>query len=435
MAPGTTSITDHQRREIDAALGECAAKLERLRTLDPYLLDLSLREPTVGAPVGHTLQNKLEIWQMVRAFGFRDMLIASLDYPLPEHHEVEDDFVQALRESGQSLDGCFAFTTPGETTPRGFEPHPSMVKLRDYGIPNTLHEIYLADLKAHERHALIENLGASIAWLHKHVKGDAGGEPRIYVNIVDMPDAMVQDPEWVVGMVSWMAAQPIAAVSFEDGRGTYFPFQVGAYARILRTLLPAQVKVLLHVHAGNGMENASVVEALLNGADGVWGGMTKEAATIGHASLSELIVNLMRAGNKAVEHRYKLKTMMPLVRAMQTINTEQETPADSPIFGTDAYRMMLSMFEQKKDRPMDVPPEAIGTSYGYRIAPVSSDVPVIQGRVREALGVQDLSEATARRMIELMRLDMRAGKRIRYDDPRHLAELLARAQAKEPVVG
>lgn len=52
------------------------------------------------------------------------------------------------------------------------------------------------------------------------------------------------------------------------------------------------------MHTGAGYENASVVEALLNGAEGAWGGLPKGAAMIGHASIGELIANLVRLGNR-----------------------------------------------------------------------------------------------------------------------------------------
>ncbi len=62
------------------------------------------------------------------------------------------------------------------------------------------------------------------------------------------------------------------------------PFQIGAFIAIARSILPEPLKILVHIHAGGGFENASVIEALLNGADGAWGGLSKRAAIIGHAS-------------------------------------------------------------------------------------------------------------------------------------------------------
>jgi hypothetical protein len=75
---------------------------------------------------------------------------------------------------------------------------------------------------------------------------------------------------------------------------------------------------------------------------------------------------------------------------------------------------------------MDLPPDAIGATYRYRIAPVGSDVPVIRRRVEEALRLC-IDDTVARRMILLMRSDLRASVRIAYDEPAQLRALLQRA--------
>jgi len=100
-------------------------------------------------------------------------------------------------------------------------------------------------------------------------------------------------------ILSLLAGQPIEGVSLEDDRGTYLPLQVGAYVAATRVFLPPPLKILVHVHAGAGFENASVIEALLNGAGWRMGGLPKRAAIIGHASLGELIANLVRRGQCA----------------------------------------------------------------------------------------------------------------------------------------
>ncbi|WVM93995.1 hypothetical protein ULG90_09990 [Halopseudomonas pachastrellae] len=74
----------------------------------------------------------------------------------------------------------------------------------------------------------------------------------------------------------------------------------------------APLKLLVHMHAGVGFENASVLEAVLNGADGAWGGLPKRAAIIGHASLGELIANLVRVGNPHMAQTYQLDQLLPL---------------------------------------------------------------------------------------------------------------------------
>jgi hypothetical protein len=57
---------------------------------------------------------------------------------------------------------------------------------------------------------------------------------------------------------------------------------------------------------------------------------------------------------------------------------------------------------------------------------VGSDVPVIQARVRAALGLI-IQADVAQRMILIMRADLNVGVRLRYDEPALLCELHERA--------
>jgi len=185
----------------------------------------------------------------------------------------------------------------------------------------------------------------------------------------------------------------------------------------------------VHMHAGGGFENASVIEALLNGADGVWGGLPKRAAIIGHASLGELIANLVRVGNPHIPQHYDLQQLLPLATGLQQLDDEAQVPDDLPILGRNAYRLPLSFFRQRPDRFMDLIPEAIGGEYRYRICPVVSDTAVIAGRLAEVLQQEasTFPQAVLERMLFLMRRDLRAGERIAYDEPANLLRLYERA--------
>lgn len=421
-----------------ASLAQADAKLAQLRAINPFLIDLSLRENPVGAPIGQTLADKLAILPRLRAFGFQNILLGTLDYSMPEAPEVDDQFMLYLRDHGISMRGCYAMTAIGRAAADGsFKPDPSQLKLQAYGVPNTLHEIYLSDEgmagEGYDLSALMRSLPASIRWLHDNIPGDAGGAPRIIINIVDGCDAVAQAPERVFAVLDLLARQPIEGVSIEDDRGTYLPFQVGAYVAAVRAFLPPPLKLLVHVHAGAGFENASLIEALLNGADGVWAALPKQAAVIGHASLGELIGNLVRAGNPHMQ-QYGLHYLLPLTNSLQTLDDRQPLPDDVPMFGRNAYRLPLSFFRQKAGRFMDLAPEAIGGSYRYRICPVVSDPAVIAGRLAEVTGEpqEHFPEDLTRRMIVLMRDDLLAGRRIPYDQPDELLRLLARAVSELP---
>jgi hypothetical protein len=418
--------------KASAHLAAAQRKVEQLRAIKPYLIDLSLRENPVGARVGQTLQNKLSILPQIREFGFDNILLGTLDYAIPDEPEVDDDFMAYLRDQQADMNGCFAFTAMGIAQPDGsFTPDPSQLKLRNYGVPNTLHEINLSTAGMagqYDYETLRRSLPASIAWLNDNITGDNGGRPRIIINIVDGCDALTENREEAYSILSLLAEQPIEGISLEDDRGTYIPFQVGAIVAAARCFLPPPLKILVHMHTGGGFENASVIEALLSGADGAWGGLPKRSAIIGHASLGELIANLVRVGNPNMQ-TYRLNQLLPLATNLQVLDEEEPVPDDLPILGYNAYRVPMSIFRQRPDRFMDLPPEAIGGQQRYRVSPVVSDAPAIAGRLAEVTGqpADEFPDTVLQQMIRLMRRDLRAGKRIVYDQPENLLELYARA--------
>ncbi len=428
MALNPATIT-----QIKTLLSGAQDKIEQLRTIEPFFIDLSLRENPVGARVGQTLADKLAILPKIRAFGFDKILLGTLDYSMPDELEVDDDFMMYLRDQQIDTTGCYAFTDIGLVEESGkFTPSPSMLKLRDYAVPNTLHEIYLSKdgmAGQYDLATLLRSLPASIQWLQENVRGDHGGAPRILINVVDGCDALAEDPETACEVFAMLAQQPIEGISIEDDRGTYLPFQVGAFVAAIRCVLPRPLKLLVHMHAGGGFENASVLEALISGADGAWGGLPKRAAIIGHASLGELIANLVRVGNPHMQNTYQLNQLMPLATNLQIMDEEQDVPDDLPILGHNAYRLTLSFFRQRADRFMDLVPEAIGGRYGFRICPVVSDPAVIAGRLSEVTGLPASSfpSAVLEQMVRLMRRDLRAGERIVYDEPAQLMALYQRA--------
>jgi hypothetical protein len=424
--PGRIAMSQH--------LAQAQSQLAVLQSLDPYLLDVSLREPCVSSPIGHILANKQALLALTDGFGLGDKVIATFDYQLPEVPEVEDDFCAYLNSVGYDLGHCFAFTQIGQIVQGVFQPDLSMQKLVTYKLPNTVNEVYLMSGLSWQTpiDELITTVQQSVDWLRQNLVPGSTGSSRIYINIVDLLDAYYAFPEWTCQFLEALAQMAVDAVSFEDGRGTFFPFQVGAVVASLKQLLAPTQKVLFHIHAGNGMENAVVLEALMQGADGYWAGLEKESSTIGHASLGELMANLVRAGNTVIPQRYPVDQLASVVTQMHQINTASELPQDWPVQGSHAYCEMLSSFAQVPGRFMDLPPQTLGQPYGHRIAPVVSDPPVIQARVLEALG-QTIDVSTAQSMIILMRDDLRAGHRIPYDDPDQLTLLLKRAQAPQAV--
>jgi hypothetical protein len=81
---------------------------------------------------------------------------------------------------------------------------------------------------------------------------------------------------------------------------------------------------------------------------------------------------------------------------------------------------------------MDLVPEAIGGTSGFRVAPVGSNEPILAGRLAEVLGAPSKPSPpeVLTQMVVLMRREVRAGKQIVYDDPKELVQLYVRAGGK-----
>lgn len=428
---GMPIARDQREQVARAAMDEAARKLRRLQEVEPYFIDLSLRENPFGASIGQTLEEKLAILPKLRAFGFQNILLGTLDYSMPDEPEVDDDFMKAVRDQGLPRDGGFAFTDIGRIVGDAFQPSQSQQKMLAYDVPNTLHEIYLSRegmaSEGYDWQTLVNTIPASVEWILQNVKGDGGGTPRVIINVVDGCDAFMEDWEKACEAIAFLAQLPIAGVSLEDDRGTYMPFQVGAFVEMARTYLPPPKVLLVHVHSGAGFENASVLEALLRGADGVWGGLPKRAAIIGHASLGELMANLVRAGNTSLADTYAIDRLLPFATELQELDDPAAVPDDLPILGHNAYRLTLDFFRQLPTRAMDLPPERIGGSYKFRVAPLAADRTILGGRLLE-LGVPGPQDpAILDQMVRLMRRDLRAGKQIVYDEPDNLKDLYRRA--------
>ena len=145
---------------------EADLKLHKLRSLHPFLIDVSLRETSVGHHIGQTLKEKLEILPKIREFGLQNIVLGALNYSIPDELSVDDDFMLHLRDHGHDLKGCFAFTSLGIQSADGnFQPDPSQIKIKSYRIPHTIHEIFLCseNRKAlYDRETLLRSLPASI---------------------------------------------------------------------------------------------------------------------------------------------------------------------------------------------------------------------------------------------------------------------------------
>ena len=429
----TTRITNGDRDVIAASQTRLATKFARLRDIVPHIIDLSCREGSLPADYGHTLDDKKELLKLAKQFGFTDIAVSSFF----NFVNIDEVFARYLKQSGDSMDGYFSNVMVAKTEDgQPLAPSYGMQRIAEIGIPNVL---MLMEI----RPKTIATDGRTYADVFRDIVQSVGHlrdvalpkrtkrRGRIYARFLDIFDAWDEDPAIVVQALKLLRSLPVDAVIFEDVRGTHFPFQTAELVKLIRRYTPEDRVVLVHPHSGNGMEDATVIEAILAGADGVWAGFTPHAAQGAHGSSLMLLSNLARAGNPHIEKIYRFKRLADIADRMANIHMGEAIHKDHPVIGERAYRYIDDGFIQG-DAPCDLDPARIGRKAGYRVTPAHSSPWAISNRLRQLGYPKRLyGDKTFVREIRILMAEANiAGQRIEFDQADEMSKLVDAAQRR-----
>ena len=206
-------VTNSDRRAAAETKARIEEKMRRLREVAPSVLDLSVREPTLPAPYGHTLEDKKQLFRLARKFGFQDIAVSTFaDYPT-----VDVQFIRHLREQHADMNGLFSFCSPVQTEEgRPFKPNYGMERIAECSIPNVIFDLEirprtLARLgRSYE--TCLRDIEMSIAYMRQSLPEETLRRGRIYPNLADLFDAFEEDSEFVVRVLKLLEALPISAV-------------------------------------------------------------------------------------------------------------------------------------------------------------------------------------------------------------------------------
>ena len=409
---------------------ELDAKMSRLREVVPCILDMSFREATLSSRYGHTLADKIELYELAREFGFTDFGLSNFyDFP-----SVTDQFLDWLLENEIPLDQ-FLVTIAVEPTDgsNAVSRSPAVVRTEEAGIPNVILLVEVrpctVELSGRDRQEMLRDIDRYIRHYRAQLPPETERQGRIYIRMADIFDAFDDDPRYVVQVLKLLGASPITGILYEDVRGSRFTFESNALVRLMRRYVPPPRKILAHPHSGNGMEDAATIEAVVAGADGVWSGFTPQAAQGGHGSALMFLTNLVRAGNPHVQRLYQLEKLVEVARRMWQIHDRHDVEPNHPVVGERAYRYVDQYFEQG-DLPCDLAPELVGAKAGYEIMPAWAPTYVIGKRLEE-LGYEPevfRNRALLHRIRALINEAQMDGRHVRFDDPDELAPVVEQAR-------
>jgi len=298
----------------DFQIRRTCPKVRRLTETKPFVLDVSLRETTVGQTRPITPLDRLNILTEVRRCGLTEIAVGDF----ASRSESDESFLQLCKDSNVSFDGFWAFSELCDTwldgqpdfgiVPRG------LAKAAEFGLPGIIIQVDLAEKTGGanwEEVGVKENIGACldhrIAWAREN------GFQRIMVNFRDMPIAMIQAPSRVLRLVHYLATrpEPIFGIMLEEGSGAFLPSEIAAWVDAVRTTMDKcgwiHGHCIIHARKKYGLADSTLLEAIAAGCDGIWAAVCEEGAANGHASSCVALTNLHRLGNPYVCEAYNLE--------------------------------------------------------------------------------------------------------------------------------
>ena len=327
-----------------------AKRHERLKDLDLFILDNSIRESTVGQLRSHTLADKIQIYEQVKECGISDIIVASFTHL----NGVDDDFCQYLVDKKEDLSKLYSFSEVTEGIVDGaYDTNTVPVALRKnkhFGLRNVFFEADLANEKCEwevkfTTHDMCELLLKWIKWIHCNIHKDA----KVLLNIRDLPHAMTVAPTRVLKVVEFLAQLPpelkMFALCFEDPLGEYLPEEMEAWTASLRSTMDqngwSSGLLLAHIHEKWGLQTSSQLNCLCRGANGIWASLCEEGGAMGHACSSVTLMNLVRLGNTKVLQKYNCTKVRNAAKKITQITTGRDPHPKQIVYGEQALDLVF----------------------------------------------------------------------------------------------
>ena len=410
-------------------------KRERLRDLDFFVLDNSIRESTVGQLRSHTIEDKKKIYELVKKCGMHSIIVASFEHMT----SVDDDFCQWLKDQNEDFSKLYSFSEVTEGLRDGAydtETVPiSLQKNKKYGLYNTIFEVDLAnpDCQWGTKFTTNDMCQLILKWM-KWVYDNINKDARILINFRDLPRVMTNAPERLLTIVKFLAMLPpdlrMFGLAFEDPLGEYLPEELKAWTACIRRTMDSNGwesgRLLVHIHQKWDFQTASQMDCLSAGADGVWASMCEEGAAMGHASSTVTLMNLIRLGNKKVLETYNCTELRKAAIAVTTITTGRPPHPKQVVYGERALDLVFG-FLGVGDFDFA---EFFGEKTPNRITTLASEE-MIRDHLVDLFGEDEqFTLDMAYKMKEKMHEDLRNERKEEYQSEVGIAILFERAGGK-----
>jgi len=344
--------------DVDLYMSRSQDQVDRLRDMELFVLDNSIRETTVGSLKAHTVANKRAIYEEVKKAGIKYFVIESFTTDT----RIGEVFLEELIQEKEDLSNAFAFADLfDQIVDKVPQPGNSigLKKCIRFGIHNVILEFdlvyYKIDFERFDMVAFCKHLKDKIDWIRSNISKDS----MIFVNFRDFSDCMTKHPERVGYVVNFLSSLPpeerITGIIYED-LGKILGVHLSAWTRAVRNEMLRcgwqDGYLLFHVHEEWGMAQSVNLDCLAAGANGIWAALCTEGAGLGHADSTTTILNMIRLGNTAVLKQYNCKYLRDAAINVTKLTTGSLPHPKQPIYGERAIDMVFGfLFASMKAQP------------------------------------------------------------------------------------
>lgn len=378
---GSEEMNKFQAR-IDRASNEADEELKTLRELEIFVLDNSVRETTVGTARGHVLEDKINILKAIAETELNEVILGTYG----AMRNVDDQIPKHWVDLGGTLENMWGFSEAyNALDPYGVpidEPASGLLKMvNDHKMSNAIIEIDLCSPAInYQQFDLNQFIFKQVEWANKNLipRGEQKLAPRVIVNLRDFAnfetdtEGLIRSLHLIESLGNMPSNQRPFGLMIEEPTGFLLPETVSKLTSIIReTMISANWsngKLLVHVHCGFGLAESTVLEALANGANGIWSAVCKAGAALGHACSSITLTNLARLGNKYVTSTYNLPAIIKAARTVHTIASKEPAPRDQEVYGKEAFDLVFGGWHGFMGDKMSAVASMIGVKQTVRIS-------------------------------------------------------------------
>ena len=425
-----------QITDVRGEIRKFAGKRKRLRKLDLFVLDNSLRETTVGQLRGHTIENKWAIYNEVKRVGFKHIIVASFSHMT----RLGDTFIQQLKAKGEDMSYMYAFTeflekVRNDDVEKYKQEIPvGMIKCKQLEIKNIVIEadlVYKAiDYKKFNAKKMCELFSHRMKWIRENLSKDS----FIFINLRDLPNAMRHRPKRVFKIVNYLSSLPPKerpfGIVFEE-QGKYLPEELGVWAKAIREEMDRcnfkDGHLLIHCHQKWGFQDVTQLEVLAQGANGIWAGLCEEGASMGHACSTVTMMNMVRMGNRKILKKFNCTELRKAAQNVTKITTGRDPHPKQIVYGERALDMVFGMDQFTPNKKQFSMASFFGEEPVMRMSTLASTGMIVK-RLQNLFGEdQQFTEERAQRMKEVMLEDLHANRKEEYMSAVGLAVLFDRS--------